>query len=108
MRTRTRTRTYTQTRTTEVTTIALCTSCRRAKNCDLIGFKMNFPAASHMGGAWERQIRSVRNVLSSLLLKHGEQLNDESLRTFLHESAAVVNSRPLSVDNVNDPLSVTP
>ena len=69
---------------------------------------MNVPAASHMGGAWELQINSVRNVLSSLLLKHGEQLNDESLRTFLHESAAVVNSRPLSVDNLNDPLSVTP
>ena len=69
------------------------------ENCDLVGFKMNVPAASHMGGAWERQIRSVRNVLSSLLLKHGEQLDDESL-TFLHESAAVVNSRPLSVDNL--------
>ena len=69
---------------------------------------MNVPAASHMGGAWERQIRSVQNVLSSLLLKHSEQLNDESLRTFLHESAAVVNSRPISVDNLNDPLSVTP
>ena len=78
------------------------------ENCDLFGFKMNVPAASHIGGSWERQIRSIRNVLSSLLLKHGEQLNDESLRTFLYESAAVVNSRPLSVDSINDPLSVTP
>ena len=77
-------------------------------NCDLFAFKMNVPAASHMGGSWERQIRSIRNVLSSLLLKHGEQLNDESLRTFLYESAAVVNSRPLSVDSINDPLSLTP
>ncbi|MCG7865422.1 MAG: hypothetical protein JAY74_03510 [Candidatus Thiodiazotropha taylori] len=78
------------------------------ENCDLFGFKMNVPAASHMGGAWERQIRSIRNVLCSLLLNHGEQLNDESLRTFLYESAAIVNSRPLSVDNINDPLSITP
>ena len=35
--------------------------------CDWIDFKMNVPAASHMGGIWERQIRTVRSVLSSLL-----------------------------------------
>ena len=28
-------------------------------NCDWLHFKMNVPEASHMGGAWERQIRSV-------------------------------------------------
>lgn len=78
------------------------------ENCDLFEFKMNVPHASHMGGVWERQIRSVRNVIASLLYKHGTQLNDESLRTFLYESAAIVNSRPLTVDNINDPLSVTP
>lgn len=77
-------------------------------DCETFEFKMNVPAASHMGGVWERQIRSVRNVMSSLLLKHGQQLDDESLRTFLHESAAIVNSRPLSVDNLNDPMSVSP
>ena len=77
------------------------------ENCDF-DFKMNFPSSSHMGGVWERQIRSVRNVLASLLYKHGTQLDDESLRTFLCESAAIVNSRPLSVDNLNDPLSTAP
>ena len=59
---------------------------------------MNVPSASHMGGVWERQIRSVRNVLITLLHKHGQQLDDESLRTFLIESAAIVNSRPLTVE----------
>ena len=32
-------------------------------NCDWFSFKMNVPSASHMGGVWERQIRSARNVL---------------------------------------------
>ena len=36
------------------------------EQCDWITFKMNVPSASHMGGVWERQIRTVRNVLSSL------------------------------------------
>ena len=66
-------------------------------------FKMNVPSSSHMGGVWERQIRSVRNVLAYLLYKHGTQLDDERLRTFLCESAAIVNSRLLTVENVNDP-----
>ena len=41
------------------------------EQCDWFSFKMNVPAASHMGGAWERQIRSVRHVLSSLLQDNG-------------------------------------
>ena len=61
-----------------------------------------------MGGVWGRQIRSVRNVLVTLLRKHGQQLDDESLRTFLIDSAAIVNSRSLTVENINDPLSATP
>ena len=44
------------------------------EQCDWFSFKMNVPAASHMGGVWERQIKSVRNVLSSLLQNNGEQL----------------------------------
>ncbi len=78
------------------------------ENCDLFQFKMNVPSASHMGGVWERQIRSVRNVMAYLLHRHGTQLDDESLRTFFSEAAAVVNSRPLTVDNINDPLSAPP
>ena len=77
-------------------------------DCDVFEFKMNVPSASHMGGVWEHPIRSVRNVLVTLLHKHGQQLDDESLRTFLIESAAIVNIRPLTVENINDPLSATP
>ena len=49
------------------------------ENCDWIEVKLNVPYASHMGGIWERQIRSVRGVLSALLEKNGQQMNDEAL-----------------------------
>ena len=67
------------------------------EQCDWISFKMNVPAASHMGGVWEQQIRSARNVLSSLLQKNGMQLDDESRRILMCEAEAIVNSRPLTV-----------
>jgi len=40
-------------------------------NCDWMEFNFNAPAASHMGGVWERQIKTVRSVLSALLEKNG-------------------------------------
>lgn len=63
-----------------------------SEGCDFITFKMKVPSASHMGGVWERQIRSVRNVLSSLMEHCGSHLDDEMLRTFMCEAAAIVNS----------------
>ena len=73
--------------------------------CDWIQWQRNPPTASHMGGVWERQIRSVREILQSLLKNNGHILNDESLHTLLLEAEAIVNSRPLTVENVNDPDS---
>ena len=58
----------------------------------------NTPTASHMGGVWERQIRSARNILSSLLKTHGRSLNDEALSTLMAEVEAVMNFRPLTVE----------
>ena len=78
------------------------------KQCD---FSMNTPHASHAGGVWERQIRTVKNVLRSTLSTSSGRLDDASLRTFLYEAAAIVNSRPLTVDNLNDldsPEPLTP
>ena len=60
-------------------------------NCDWIDFKFNVPHASHMSGAWERQIRTVRNALEPLLLHSGSQLNDEDFRTFLTEVQCIIN-----------------
>ena len=58
-------------------------------------WKFNPPKSSHMGGVWERQIRSVRSILNQLMKKHGDMLNDESFQTFLCEAEFIVNSRPL-------------
>ncbi|XP_006821278.1 uncharacterized protein LOC102807915, partial [Saccoglossus kowalevskii] len=73
--------------------------------CDFI---FNSPASSHMGGVWERQIRSVRNMLAGILEQAKARLNTSSLRTFLYESMAIVNSRPLTTEQLNDPMGPTP
>ena len=78
------------------------------KECDWMDFNFNVPAASHMGGSWERLIRSVRSVLSALLQEHGSQLDDEALRTLMTEAENVINSRPLTVENLSDPESPEP
>ena len=64
------------------------------KECDWIDFNLNIPAAFHMGGSWERLIRTVRSVLSVLLHEHGSQLDDEALRTLMTEAENVINSHP--------------
>lgn len=72
-------------------------------NCEWIQFKMNVPHSSHMGGVWERQIGTVRNVLETLLTKSGSQLDDEAFRTFMTEVECIVNSRPLTTESLCSP-----
>ena len=62
-------------------------------------FVFNPPSASHMGGVWERQIRSIRSILTNLINKHPCRVNSSELRTLFCETMAVINSRPLSVEN---------
>ena len=69
----------------------------------MIKWKRNPPSASHMGRVWERQIRSVRAILSALFRVHRASLNDEALRTFMAETTEILNSRPLTVENLNSP-----
>jgi hypothetical protein len=58
-----------------------------------------------MGGVWERQIRTIRQVLAGILHEHGERLGDESFQTLLCEVEAIVNSRPITfVSNDADDL----
>ena len=68
----------------------------------------NTPTASHMGGVWERQIRTVRKVLNSLGGQKG--LKDKVLNTLFCEVEAIVNSRPITVvsDNPDDMEALTP
>ena len=68
----------------------------------------NPPLASHMRDGWERQIRSAGAILSSLLKTHGESLDDESLITLMTEVEGILNSRPLTVETINDPTSFQP
>lgn len=76
-------------------------------NVDWITWRRNPPAASHMGGAWERQIRTIRSILKSLMHEFGHAVDDESLRTLLTEVENIVNSRPLTFPS-SDPQDLDP
>ena len=80
--------------------------CKSMVEIGLSGNK-NPPLASHMGGVWERQIQSARAILSFLLKTHGQSL-DESLITFMTEAEDILNSRPITVETINDPTSFQP
>ena len=75
------------------------------QGCDWIKWEWNTPTASHMGGVWERQIRTIRSILTSLVKSSPRVLDEETLRTFLAEAEAIVNSRPLTLENLHDPDS---
>ena len=67
--------------------------------CDFI---LNAPHASHTGGIWERQIRTVRDALSSTAAMCPGRLDDSSLRTLFYEAMTLVNNRPLSMSNAGN------
>ncbi|CAI5671402.1 unnamed protein product [Oreochromis niloticus] len=75
------------------------------KQCE---FVFNAPSASHAGGIWERQIRTIRNVLNATTAQCAGRLDDASLRTLFYEAMAIVNSRPLTVDSICDPKAPEP
>ncbi|XP_055643771.1 uncharacterized protein LOC129779977 [Toxorhynchites rutilus septentrionalis] len=53
------------------------------------------PAAPHMGGAWERMVRSVKTAMITAY-NNDRKLDEESLQTFVIEAESIVNSRPLT------------
>ena len=65
------------------------------------GIEWNFhpPYASHFGGFFEREIRSVRKILCSVLNEQMLRLTDESLSTIMCEAESILNSRPLTPMN---------
>ena len=68
----------------------------------------NPPCSSHMGGVWERLIRTVRKVMTGIL--SNSKLTDDSLSTLFCEVETIVNSRPITKvsDDVNDMSALTP
>ena len=72
---------------------------------DWIKWDWNTPSASHMGGVWERQIRTVKSVPMSLIKSNPKVLDVETLNTFFIEAESIVNSRPLTLENLHDPDS---
>ncbi|XP_032437291.1 uncharacterized protein LOC116731570 isoform X3 [Xiphophorus hellerii] len=75
---------------------------------DGINWHFNIPAASHHGGIWERLIRSVKSVLTSVLKQ--QVLDDETLQTVFCEAEAILNDRPITLvsDDPNDLEALTP
>ena len=70
-----------------------------------IEFIFNAPHSSEAGGVWERQIRTVRNVLCTTIGLAKGRFSDSQLRTLLYEAMYIVNSRPLSPMDVSDPCA---
>lgn len=73
-----------------------------------IKWSFNPPSASHYGGVWERMIRMVRRILSSVL--HQQKLDDDGLHTVICEVEAILNDRPITKlsDDPNDLEPLTP
>ena len=75
---------------------------------DWITWENSPPAASHMGGIWEHQIRTARTILDALLKTHSCSLNDKNFRTLLAETEGIINSRLLTVETPSDVNSQIP
>lgn len=68
----------------------------------------NPPAGPHFGGVWERQVKSVKKILKSVL--HEQTIDDECLLTLLCEVENILNDRPLTTasEDPNDLEPLTP
>lgn len=58
-------------------------------------WSFNPPGAPHMGGAWERMVRSVKVAIGTLA-EATRKLDYETLETAIIEAEGIVNSRPLT------------
>ncbi|XP_039616483.1 uncharacterized protein LOC120533641 [Polypterus senegalus] len=73
-----------------------------------INFRFNPPGAPHFGGAWEREIRSVKQALYTTV--GSQSVSEEVLKTVLIEIEGILNSKPLGYvsSNIADLDPVTP
>ena len=70
-----------------------------------IQWSFNPPGASHMGGIWERMIRTTRKILK--ILTNEQLVNDETLLTLMAEAEKIINDRPLTPPS-SDPMDLEP
>ena len=75
-----------------------------------IDWKFQPPAASHFGGIWEREIRTIRQVLGGLTNNQNIRMTDERLNTLMCEIENILNNRPITElsDDPNDLEPLTP
>ncbi|XP_067635117.1 uncharacterized protein [Eurosta solidaginis] len=75
---------------------------------DEVKWRFNPPGTPHMGGAWERLVRSVKKVLFEIL--PSTSFTDESLRSALSEVEFILNARPLTFVSLesSDDEALTP
>ena len=81
---------------------------QKALLTDGIKWTLNPPSGPHHGGVWERLIRLVKKIFSSVVKE--QTLDDEGLHTVLCEVELIMNDRPItSVSNdPNDLEALTP
>ncbi|XP_058456561.1 uncharacterized protein LOC131433958 [Malaya genurostris] len=75
----------------EATTRALALTFTSAQT----SWKFIPPASPHMGGAWERLVRSVKEAVGTIW-EAPRKPDDETFETILYEAEAMINSRPLT------------
>ena len=72
-----------------------------------VDWHFNTPLASHFGGSWERLIRSVRKILTSITSQ--TTFTEEGLTTLFVEVEGILNSRPLTpvsfIEEIKRPLT---
>jgi len=73
-----------------------------------IAWHFNPPYASHMGGVWERLVRSFKHALKSVVRE--QLLGDEALSTLCTEVEKILNDRPITQvsDDPRDPEPLSP
>ena len=73
-----------------------------------IEWVFNPPSSPHMGGAWERLVRSTKEVMTGLMAE--KVLTDPQFYTLSTEVERILNSRPLThlSDSIEDFEALTP
>ncbi|XP_055585502.1 uncharacterized protein LOC129738342 [Uranotaenia lowii] len=82
--------------------------CAEAMTTPRTKWHFNPPGTPHMGGIWERMVRSVKEAMKAL--DDGRKLTDEILWTTLSEVQDMINLRPLTYksQDVMEDESLTP